>query len=105
MSYIDWHVGMKVVAIKTAIEGRKVTDGETRLTHGQIYTIRELAPYGDTFHIRLVEVVNPIRRYTWPDGVREGELVYSKECFRPVQKRSTDISVFTAMLNKTTVWA
>lgn len=58
---------------------------------GSVYTIRDIRGNGGLF---LVEVVNPQR--TWAAG-DTAEGCWCPTRFRPVQ--TTDISIFTAMLN------
>lgn len=83
MSHLDWYVGMKVVCVDAEHGGRPL------LRKGRIYTIRHLEP----------EFVGLQEPSTWSDEAgAEAGWFYSR--FRPVQRRKTDISVFTAMLSK-----
>lgn len=87
MSYRDWHVGMKVVCVDAR--------GASRLLRAnEIYTIRFLEP----------EFVGLEEPSTWSDEAG-AEAGWFKWRFRPVQPRQTDISMFTAMLNKDKVLA
>lgn len=85
MSYLNWHVGMKVVCVNAGGLAGPL------LTVGAVYTVRELEP----------EFVHLAEPSTWsPTGGRElSGWTYSR--FRPVQTRDTDIAVFTSMLTST----
>lgn len=89
MSYLDWKVGDKVVCIKDSVA--RVNDlGLPGYLKGQVFTIARLKwvePYG----LCLGFVERDRRNLGHVDG------------FRKVQPRKTDISIFTAMLNKTGV--
>ena len=92
MSYRDWHVGMEIVAVR---DGARHWPEEVRsfIVAGRAYRIAGINPsdsFEDDFPIYVVLEGGPIE---------DGE-VAEFECrgFRPVQKRNTDISVFTAML-------
>ena len=68
------------------------------LRHGCVYTIRSV-DYCPNFQLAVVEVVeveNPYdgRAYGGPAGFRASR-------FRPVQKRTTSIEIFRALLNPT----
>lgn len=97
MSYIDWHVGMKVVCVDDEPwpEFKSEMDG---LTSGQVYTIRKvgLDPYPGFpgVGVWLDEIHRPLDK-----GFEQyGEASFSAARFRPVQTRKTDISIFEAML-------
>lgn len=92
MSYLDWHVGMKVVCV----EEFEHNGTEHLPLVGAIYTLRGLrrSKYTDRLYVQLVEVVNVPRQYAGEFG----EPWFSVEGFRPVQTKKTDISVFQAML-------
>lgn len=97
MSYLDWHVGMKVVCVKG---GRHRYHEDTiALVEGKIYTLAELLinPATGNLNVRLVEVRNTERDCA--EGF--GEPRYGAISFRPVQKRATSIEVFRALLNPT----
>jgi hypothetical protein len=98
MSYRDWHVGMKVVCIDDAWENEHTRPGFAYPRRGQVYTIGAIA----------AEVMLYGIRYNGPwIGVQEvggnwgGRPEFSASCFRPVQPRKTDISIFTRMLTDT----
>jgi len=85
MSYRDWHVGMKVVCVDNST-------WEHKLTLNRIYTITAIGvpDFCDTLYVGLAETPS-----------RSGASLHWRiERFRPVQPRQTDISMFTAMLNK-----
>lgn len=94
--YLDWKVGDEVVFIgfPNHINFR---DGENLPEVNQKYTIREIFIHKEKLVIRLKEIVNDKRNYM--DAY--GEAAFRADSFRKVQKRKTDISVFTVMLNKT----
>ena len=108
MSYLDWHVGMKVVCANADTEraygGSYKPDlnphDEQRPKVGKIYTIRALMAFGNGVYLHLEEIHNRARRYAFPDGIsRFIEAPWHASFFRPVQPRQTDISIFTQMLN------
>lgn len=94
--YTSWHVGMKVVCV--ADDWEQVGGPERLPIKGEVYTIRSIAPGPDGIYVMLVEIVNEPMHY------RQGlcEMDFHADAFRPVQRRVTDISIFTAMLNKQT---
>jgi hypothetical protein len=107
MSYRDWQVGDKVVCINGAWTDAQnilaVIVGECPLVGGEVYTIAKLGlnptatvsldgSCGFPVCVWLQEVSHPQKGY----GFNSGR-------FRKVQPRKTDISIFTAMLNKTGV--
>jgi hypothetical protein len=77
MSYLNWHVGMKVVCVKPFGD---------ELMKGNVYTITWLGG-GSVF------------RHVPHCRVNGGEQAWMLERFRPVHDRKTDISIFTRMLN------
>jgi hypothetical protein len=81
MSYLNWHVGMKVVCVNAdGVSG-------TMLVVGSVYTVRAL----DENFVSLEEPS------TWGDyGKNESGWYYYR--FRPVQPRKTSIEVFTRIL-------
>lgn len=91
MSYLNWYVGMKVVAIEP------VGDPEPpNPVYGEVYTISWIGVADDgtdDILIDLVELPNPES----PRFMRG----YEATGFRPAQTRKADISVFTAMLRGT----
>lgn len=101
MSYLDWHVGMKVVCVDASAANYDPL-GYTSppipdlngLKEGRIYTIREVVDFYGVVGIHLQEIVRPLTR-------RGIEVPYAAARFRPVQTRKTDISIFTAMLHGT----
>lgn len=103
-TYRDWHVGMKVVCVggtppSPAMNEYAKRNRLSRPCLNKVYTIREItvivfegAPHPA---VRLQELDNShvvIREHG-------GEPAFLARRFRPVQKRKTDISQFTAMLN------
>lgn len=66
---------------------------------GQIYTVRAVGWSHGVASIRL----NEIKRCECEQCVRMDKSWYGASRFRPVQKRKTDISVFTALLNTKSV--
>jgi hypothetical protein len=104
MSYLNWHVGMKVECLEaTPFDIRYHGPGEQLPVKGRVYTIREIGrhhpSHPECITIRLMECVNP----PW---LRVGcvypiELFFYAQDYRPVQKRATDISIFTTMLTTT----
>jgi hypothetical protein len=86
--YTSWHVGMKVVCVDD--------NRAPHLIAGEVYTVAKLfrgpvhsVRYGwleDAIGVGLVEFDT-------------GADLFDARRFRPVQKRKTDISIFTAMLH------
>jgi hypothetical protein len=95
---MTYHVGQKVVCIDGKFPSRKYK--EAHPVEGQVYTIRALRsgvfPDGSNLTIYLKEIRNPKRLY------RNGftEVSFRIRRFRPLCTKKTDISIFTAMLNK-----
>lgn len=101
MSYRDWKAGDKVVCVEPwSLKPGLGYGDEVGPTVGQTYTIREIGffhgRYPNRLQVRLVEIVNQSRPY---ERLGMWEQCFRASRFRPVQKRSTDISIFTAMLN------
>lgn len=99
--FTSWFVGMKVVCVETwCREPYRGHGDEQGPVAGQVYTIRQIGLLDptepSTICLRTVEIVNPVHNY---DEVARFEICFAAERFRPVQTRSTDISVFTALLN------
>jgi len=94
MSYTSWHVGMKVVCIKDSGWDFLPLSGEVYPQFGECYTIRELLVDGGDICLRLAEIENP--RHSGKNRSEECAFIASR--FRPVQKRITDISIFTRLL-------
>lgn len=92
MSHVDWFVGMDVVC----------TEDTTRLStdvrlfpampeKGKVYSISLITTFAGEVGIQLHGVANPIFRNT--------QGLFPARWFRPVERRQTDISCFTQMLN------
>jgi hypothetical protein len=99
VSYLDWHVGMKVVCIDDDYGHIDPDDDafrEIRPVKVKDYTIRDIG-IGSTglATIRVEEIINAPMVYS--DGYAEVSFYAFR--FRPVQTRKTDISIFTSMLN------
>jgi len=106
MNYRDWHVGMKVVCLKSvnpAIRGSISARGSRVGTalganypeKGRIYTLRHINAVGDEILVLLEECRNGHLVEFIRGGLEPG---FSARHFRPVQPRKTDISIFQAML-------
>lgn len=101
MSYLDWHVGMKVVALRTIQFDRQYHgQNEVLPVKGRVYTIREIGRlhphYPDHVTIRLSEIRNT-PHYRVEIGQVQETFFYAVD-FRPIHTRASDISIFTAML-------
>lgn len=97
----EWfHVGQKVVCTK---EGGwlMLEAGETGPRNGRVYTIRTISRnlHDGELYLRFEEILNPEVDYAYPpdDGINECRF-WAKH-FRPLRKRSTDLSIFKAMLS------
>lgn len=86
MSYLDWHVGMKIVCVDNVDD-----ELPPNPKCGQVYTISWIGAAEDVIMVDLLELPNPDSA----DFYRG----YSADIFRKVQPRKTDISCFTAILN------
>lgn len=98
MSYRDWHVGMKVVCVEDKADWVSLFDGGTSAAlrfpkSNHVYTISRIIAQGSDVGIQVEEIATQYR-----DG---SEIAFWAGCFRPVQPRATDISIFTAMLTGT----
>ena len=92
-----FRVGQKVVCISA--EGF-IDLGEIFPVVREIYTIREIKDYHDGIcGLRLAEIVNKPKFYR--GGVTE--CWFASNRFRPLVERTTDISIFTAMLKPSKV--
>jgi hypothetical protein len=98
-------VGQKVVCVNAdytnhpnwvRVLNRPIKDG--------VYIIRGVAPF---YHqvgrpaIYLQEIVNAPAPWEYGGHVLHVEYAFAADRFRPAVERQTDISIFTAMLNKT----
>lgn len=107
MSYLDWHVGMKVVCIQGvrpqaygSISSRGKPEGVVSNPHypeqGVVYTVRHINPIADDYVLILLEEV---RNDHLDSFIRGGlEPGFHAKYFRPVQTRRTNISILEAML-------
>lgn len=86
MDYRQWHVGMKVVCVQDELDGAEPPFP----VRGTVYTISWIGMSGGFLVIDLVELPNPETVHFWRG--------YRPEVFRPVETRTTDISIFQAML-------
>jgi hypothetical protein len=87
---MTFRVGQKVVAVRDDDDGN--VDERVGLRRGQVYTIAEIGPFWpprDTYGVRIVEI--QLKPLDW----------WCAFCFRPLDERKTDISVFTSMLSPT----
>jgi hypothetical protein len=83
-----YHVGQKVICVRD--DKGRVFPNLNVLTRGTIYTIRGLV---DNDGVLLEEVILPNYPY---DPWKKHEVSFAIDRFRPV--KTTDISIFTAML-------
>ncbi|MCO5072076.1 MAG: hypothetical protein M9944_12800 [Rhizobiaceae bacterium] len=98
MSYLDWHAGMKVVCVDNApFQGCRWPSEDEIPVVGNHYTISSVMVDDEGLVIVHLE---ELKRSKW--SVRRfGPLAgYAAWRFRPVQTRKTDISIFTAMLDR-----
>lgn len=105
MNYHLWHVGMKVVYIggSTILSPRqgvmrlfgKWAQRQPGLQEGTVYEIDYIS-VGRNSLTGEIEVGISVKDD--PDSLAEG--LHPARCFRPLQAKKTDISQFTAMLNK-----
>jgi hypothetical protein len=96
---MTFRVGQKVEYIGPAIDGRPL--GQITPVPHEVYTVRDNGMCRDVPAIRVFEIVNSPRE--WGSGFFE--LWLNKDWFRPLVERKTDISIFTAMLDKARVRA
>lgn len=105
MSYHTWHVGMKVVYIggTCSLYSRrgimrllgKWRTAPATLKVGSVY---EIANIGVGTNRLTGENEVGVKIKDDPDGISDG--LHPARCFRPLQAKKTDISVFTALLDK-----
>ena len=102
MSYLDWHVGMKVVCVKRVDPRIRVKGGRYPDYRG-IYTIRQIRDdkRKDGALTLLLHELDNSDFIGVQIGNRYGYLEpgFPHHGFRPLQTRKTDISIFTAMLH------
>lgn len=96
-----FRVGQKVVCVDAGSRGRWDV-GEAPIT-GRIYTIAEM--FIDREDNKLVLSFIELRRTEFACSVYGERLGYRASRFRPLVSRKTDISIFTAMLNPSSVTA
>jgi len=85
--------------IGPSVDGRPF--GQATPVPQQVYTVRENGVVLDIPAIKLFEIVNPAR--DWGNGFYE--MWMNRDWFRPLDERETEISIFTAMLDKAPVTA
>ena len=97
----DWYVGQKVVCVHHFVMQRE-GDDVTYPVVGCIYTIRGIRDDNfETIGFLLEEIVNEERLGAHGDGsLHVEEPIFVEIRFRPVVNQSTDISVFTSILDK-----
>lgn len=100
MDYSTWKVGDKIVCIgKTGDRSHPKLAGVSWPQVGEVYTIRKLdylvCSYGEGVVLWLDEIHNPTVKFCDLPAMECG---FAARCFRPVQHRKTDISIFTRML-------
>lgn len=96
---MSFHVGQKVVCV---VSFDDVTDIAipNLPKKGRFYHIRESYKSGKFWWVRLIELVNPAACSCGAPCASAQEPDFAAFCFRPVEERKTDISVFTACLDK-----
>ena len=91
-----FHIGQKVVCIQDVwVSGEPTQEppGIIKPSVGDVLTIREMVRQDGVLYFKFAEIHNkPFGGYL--------ETVFEAIGFRPVVEKKTDISVFTAMLNK-----
>lgn len=113
MSYLDWHVGMKVVCVadpdRIALMQARVP-GSNYPANNRVYTIREIRDDAQWRHgeHRIVVLLHEIdNSHLIGKGFPENKAYcyvepgFNANGFRPLVTRKTDISIFTAMLHGT----
>jgi hypothetical protein len=99
---MTFHVGQKVVCVNASFRNGPWDKGRVNLpVLNSIYTVRDVgtewwADGAVDEALWLAEIANPVAR--WSIGPSPRELGFWAQRFVPV--RETDISIFTAMLNK-----
>lgn len=101
-SYLDWHVGMKVVCVDAEWHDKHPKGWPCPLVANAVYTVISIGVSrhlyrGGSGHIsvQLAEVSNRSTIVNSPD------IGFAAQRFRPLVTRKTDISIFTAMLHGT----
>lgn len=100
---MNWHIGMQLVCIRNDID----EEPDPRLEIGRIYTLDGF--YDDWGYVKggavrrgqlisVAEIKGKFYHAQNPDWCWLP--LYWPEMFRPLQKRKTDISVFTKLLNR-----
>jgi hypothetical protein len=100
----EWfHVGQKVVFVGPGYG--TIPDAHiVSPVVGKVYTVRDITKSASSGRagIRVEEIVNAPETYLCVDGkVRRFEVSWGADRFRPLRKRTTDISAFKALLNTT----
>lgn len=89
--YTSWHVGMKVVCVDDQWHD-PTAFGPCPLVAGVIYTVARIQPATGLYRGGCDHICVQVAEINWERG-------FAAPRFRPVQKRKTDISIFTAMLH------
>lgn len=99
-AYLDWKVGDSVVCVS---QPEDKGWGYERPIVNHVYTLRRIGvSVAGAVTVKLNEIVNPEREYPSARfGPLYGEIGFQAKHFRPVIKRTTDISIFRALLNPT----
>lgn len=97
-------VGDKIVCVKLdvdALEGVVLLEQPTDPEIGVVYTISKIiiGEIEKKVCIALKELPEQRISFVWNGVVCNGIVHFDPNCFRPVQPRDTDISVFTDMLD------
>lgn len=99
----DWVVGDKIICVNDIFTNENIGHPQDkRPTAGNKYTIRSIRFNEElnSVQVRLVEIVNPVRRYGYKSGVKQEEGAFNISRFRKLQTKKTSIEIFKAMLNK-----
>lgn len=99
------HIGQRVVCVDDWFRPRGVLPGTILPRRGVVYTIRDIFDFEAWVAVRLEEIVNPPRHYRNDVTGEMVEAAFPAGRFRPVTERTTDISIFTEMLNNSKVKA
>lgn len=95
MSYLDWHVGMKVVCVNASADTGKCWDDD-QPQEGATYTLSAVMIDDDNEIVVHMEELSrsPRAKAFWGPAIGYGAFR-----FRPIQKRTTSIEIFRALLN------
>ena len=92
-----FHIGQEVVCVDDSWKHMNWEYVPNRPIKGKTYQIRGIQTGNNETRLVLEEIINPVFSWSPPWGLSEGSFPSNR--FRPIQKKTTDISSLIALLN------